>query len=325
MAFISLFCSSALAISYTKKCPSIRSFIENETIQENLSIKEDKKLFTISYIPKKTKSNDAIFIIPGWSEPILYYDELIYDLKDSGLPIIGYDHPSQGLSYRNLKDSGKTHVLDFDEYLAALKFIYDKKLKKYDNVYVISHSMGSHIATRYVMQYPTAFKKIIMISPLFQINTRFIPSEIANNIVKKMMSLGAGGWYLAPPIILNKFKHSMTLNNGTRSKERFDGRNYWIKKYPSMTSTGPTWHWVNMTMNSNNDLFKNLKSIKLPPTILIQAGDDSVVRNERQTDLCSNSMCRLIKVDKAKHWIHRELDEARTVVLNEISGFFNIK
>ncbi len=313
------------AISYEEKSKLVRKFVREDVKQEYIQLSPNKKIFTIHFTPKSLASSDTvIFIVPGWSEPVLFYDELIYDLRNFGLPIIGYDHPSQGLSYRNLKDSGKTHVNSIDEYLESLQFVLKRKVQQYKNILVISHSMGSHIVARYEQGHPNTFKKIVMLSPLFQINTKFIPNEIARNVADKMTSLGLSEWYVAPKYVLNQFKYKMALNNGTRSKERFDGRNYWIKKYPKMISSGPTWYWLKMMIDADNEFMKSIDKLKLPPTALIQAGDDSVVKNSKQETFCKRIGCNFTRIEDSKHWIHRELDEVRSIVLDKITRHFNL-
>lgn len=116
----------------------------------------------------------AVLIVNGRIESSWKYQELFYDLYRQGYDVYSFDHRGQGLSDRLLSDSDMGHVYDFTDYIDDMDVVIKQHdLKQYQQCFIIAHSMGGAIATRYLQTQPEhPFTGLILSAPMFGINLR---------------------------------------------------------------------------------------------------------------------------------------------------------
>ena len=112
----------------------------------------------------------AILISNGRRESVIKYKELIYDLYKTGYSVCMLDHRGQGFSERiNTADKQMGHIDDFEYYVSDLKKYYDTfvKINGHKKIFLLAHSMGATIGTRYIEKYPRDFDSAAFSSPMF--------------------------------------------------------------------------------------------------------------------------------------------------------------
>ena len=133
----------------------------------------------------------AVLIVNGRIESSWKYQELFYDLYRQGFDVYSFDHRGQGLSDRLLSDSDMGHVYDFTDYIDDMDIVVKKHdLSEYQQCFIIAHSMGGAIATRYLQTHPEhPFTGLILSAPMFGINLPWYLSPIAIPVTQIMSAV----------------------------------------------------------------------------------------------------------------------------------------
>ncbi len=301
--------------------------------QRNIISVDGKKIFYRIFFGtniKKTsdkgqgKSDALLFVLPGMTEPEIKYTEFIYDLrlKFSGT-IIAVDHRGQGQSDRDIEDLQKTFVFNFNSYISDFEKIVNIEKKLYKDLYLVGHSMGAHIAFKYMLKYPKRFSKAILVSPMFEmeIGMPWVLIDIYKFIMRPELSdylPGRGSF--KKTLSDDKKKQSVV----TSSISRINLERFYLMSDPKIQKGGPTLGWLLEAKKSNLDLRASLKTIETP-IIILQAENDKMVKSEAQNIVCKKQInCRLINVKQSKHEILMEQDAIRNQALSEIYNFMNL-
>ena len=77
-------------------------------------------------------------------------------------------------------------MADFTDYENDLSYFIDNIVNQACNnkPYILAHSMGSVIATRYMQQFPDKVQAAVLSSPMFGFNSGGIPAIIAKSLIK---------------------------------------------------------------------------------------------------------------------------------------------
>jgi lysophospholipase len=260
----------------------------------------------------------TLVIVPGRTEAAKKYAELIYDLKDKGLDIFILDHQGQGDSDRLLSDTNKGHVIRFLDYVRDFEqFMNEVVIVPNRDIHLLSHSMGGLISSYYLARNPEVVKKAVMVAPMHEINTKPYTEKVATYYSKLLNFLGKGGEY-APgnkPYDTIPFE----INPVTHSEARYFVESYLFTKWPHLAVGGPTVGWVHESLKYT----KNSDRLKIKtPVLLLQAGQDLIVKPGRQKTFCRPSFCRLKVFPEARHEILMEIDQIRDEALRDVSVFF---
>jgi len=104
----------------------------------------------------KEKPNGSILLLNGRREFMEKYSETIDELNHKGFNVYSLDWRGQGLSSRMLANRHKGFIDDYDVYLNDLNLLVTKIVKP-ESVHpliIIAHSMGGHIALRFMHDHP---------------------------------------------------------------------------------------------------------------------------------------------------------------------------
>ncbi len=270
------------------------------------------------------KNTQRLVILPGRTEPAIKYAELIYDLRQSGLDIFILDHQGQGESDRLLKDTQKGHVLNFKHYVRDFEqFMNEVVLPSSKHpTSLVAHSMGGAIAVKYMAKNPGALKKAVLVAPMMEINTKPYSEIVALIYAKFLMSIGKGNSYAPGQGPYISEDQVFEQNILTHSRSRFEAGKYLFDSSPDIVVSGPTARWIYESLKATKSMGK---IILKTPVLLLQAGEDEVVKPRRQNIFCKESFCKLIKFPTARHEILMENDEIRDESLREIQSFLSFK
>jgi lysophospholipase len=278
------------------------------------------RLHFVSY--QKVDAQKTIVILPGQSEPAMKYAELLYDLRETNADIFIFDHQGQGESQRLLKDTQKGHVINFNDYVNDLNQYMDEMVipARKGPIFLIAHSMGGAVASLYMDRNPGIIEKAVLVAPMLEINTSPYPSKIAYLYSKFLNSIGKGEEY-APGRGPYDFNSRFETNLLTNSQVRFDAGRYLFSTWPELTIGGPTVRWVYSSLRATK------KSDQLnvsTPVLMLQAGEDKIVKPGRQNKFCAKNSCSKILFPTAKHEILMERDRIRNEALRQIRLFLDL-
>lgn len=266
----------------------------------------------------------TIAISSGRIETLLKYKELVFNLYHAGYSVFIHDHRGQGLSARMTKNPHQGYVETFDDYVTDFKMFYDKVIavKSQHKPIVLAHSMGSAIASLYMLKHPEDFSKAVLSAPMFGIMPA-MPMFLACTITKVLLVMnaitGALPWFF--PGQGNYQPDSFKGNALTSCESRYQiFRNEYLTN-PQCQLGGVTNKWLHEAYLAMNSVQKHAQAISVP-VLLLQAGADQVVDNRQQNRVAEKlEDCQLVQLKNAKHELFMEVDEIRDNCLRELLQF----
>jgi len=249
----------------------------------------------------------VIVISHGFTESVRKFTESAYYMLQNGYDVWGLDHRGHGRSYRNNKNPYVVHVERFSNYVEDLRYLTENMVKPASGdlpIYLYCHSMGGCIGAWTIEAYPHLFKKAVLSSPMLGLSFGKIPVPV----VYAAASLkGIGEKKKNALKTVESFPKEPNFENSCDSSEvRY---HYYFKKRLSDTAlqtTDPSINWGKQSVRACarvTSLFWTAK-IKIP-VLLIQAGNDTVVKNASQ-DLFASRVknCELYRVPDMKHELY---------------------
>lgn len=278
------------------------------------------RVFPATVSPAKGK----LLIASGRTEFMRKYAELIYDLRETGYEIFIYDHRGQGESDRLLPDALKGHVGRFQDYVNDLgQMIHDVvRPQPEEKFFILAHSMGAAAATRFAIQNPGVVTAMSLSAPMYQAEIGEYHPLVALTMLNAFIVAGKGDEY-ARGRGPDDWKETFEENHVTSSRARFDYARREIDRNFGLALAGPTNRWVREAIVQSYWLQVAMRSLRTP-ILLMQAEKEVVVVPKTQTVLCAKTkMCRLLKIDGAKHEVLMENDSIRDGVIASSLSFFS--
>lgn len=274
----------------------------------------------------------AIVIANGRTESYMKYQELVYDLAQNGYSVYLLDHRGQGKSDRILKDDRhKGHVDQFDDYVDDLdKFVKTVVLSRpHNKKYLLAHSMGGGIATRYIELHPDVFDAAALSSPMHAPDAHILVSPEGGCLWFRSMAWMCRDCYAgfkarryhATPFAENKYTHSDVRYELFRKVYSDD---------EDIQLGGPTRGWAAQACSASKDMRKDAGNITIP-VLVLQAGEDDAVTPKGQQKFCESLAEKTgttcdgggpVKFEGAYHELFIEQDKYRIPALTRILDFF---
>lgn len=249
--------------------------------------------------------------------------ELLYDLRNSGYRIFIYDHRGQGESQRLLSDSHKGYVNDFNDYVKDLdQFLTEVvKSKISEKTFLLAHSMGGAVATRYVIEHPDRVTALVLTSPMYRANTDSIPPTIAYYVLNFMVFIGQGEEYTFGRSA-DDWQNTFENNDLTHSENRHNFSKQLMRENNALIVAGPTHRWVREALGIGFWIESHAKDIKTP-LLILQSKDDTVVSPAAEAQVCvQSSVCNIVPFSGAKHDLLMEQDVYRNEAIKQALGFY---
>ncbi len=274
-------------------------------------------------IHEAERERGALVILPGKSESFLKYAEVAYDLRGAGYSLYLMDHRGTGLSGELLRDApGRTHVERFDDYIRDLdRFVGEVvNARPHTRRILLAHSMGGAIALLYLESRPGVFDGAILCAPMLRIITDPVPEALARAMSAAAVKVGLGSRYCPGrgPYAREAFEENIF----TRSRVRWSRWEEALIPSHSFTGLGgPTLGWLRASMAAGEKARRDAGRVGVP-VLLLQAGDDGLVRNDPQDEACRRmARCEMCRFPGARHEILMERDAIRTGAIDRILEF----
>lgn len=270
---------------------------------------------TIKYAKLLKKNAVANIVISnGRTESYIKYAELVYDLKDLPVNLFLIDHRGQGFSSRLIDDPQKGYVKDFNDYVEDLNTLAKTELvlkSKTLKNYLVAHSMGGGIGTRYLELYPEVFTKALFSAPMFDIQTSPYPRAVAYALVNLLNTVGKGKDYAPGKGPYKPENDTFEKNTVTHSLLRFNWNKSLLSLYPEILLADPTNAWVQNALKASDTILVNAKKIQAQVTIM-QATDETYVQNSAMERVCKIApKCKIVKMEGGRHELFMEQDVLR--------------
>jgi len=257
----------------------------------------------------------TILFLNGRTEYMEKYAEVVEELDQRGLVVYSCDWRGQGLSGRMLADRHKGHVVSFEDYLRDLDQLMEMIRRKAPApIMILGHSMGGHIAARLVERYPGFFDRVVMTSPMIDIQLPwFLPRPMFRWLVglglrqgrQDAYALGHGGYKAKD----RRFEENLL----TADRFRFERNVAMIQQDPRLAVGGVTYGWLNAALQSIDHVASATfaRSFRVP-LLMVTAAEDRIVCERAQAAFCRNAPdCRMARIEGARHELLVETDPRR--------------
>jgi lysophospholipase len=276
--------------------------------------------------PPAGAARGTVMVLPGRAEFIEKYAETLTAVQGWGYAAAILDWRGQGGSDRFLAYRHRGHVAQVEDYLADLDAVRARivALRLPAPHLILSHSMGGHIALRYLHAHPDRFAAAAMVAPMFGIRLAPTPEPVARLLCDAAIRLG-GAWRYAPgqrDFMLERYVFAR--NRLTSSPERHALLRRHVAATPELALGGVTYGWLGAALRSLQLTRRPGYLEAIPTPILIcQAGTERIVSNRAQAAAVRRlPHGRLQAFPGGRHELLMERDEIRDRVLDAIRTFF---
>ena len=278
--------------------------------------------YGIWYSHNETKRGSVI-LLNGRKEFMEKHVETIGELNQRCFDVYSLDWRGQGLSSRMLANRHKGFIKNYDNYLDDLNLFISKIVQPEvtSSLIILSHSMGGHIALRFIHDHPKLVDKAVLVSPMIDILTSPLPGWFVRLIAWIAIKAGLDHSYIigSGDYTVEKFKD----NRLTSDPQRFMDENKAIVENPDLALGSPTYGWLSATFESIDILTRPDFAEKITTPILIaSAGCDRVVSIKAQKTICALlPNCRFAEITGARHEVFKETDTVRSIFWDEFDRF----
>ena len=247
----------------------------------------------------------AIVLSHGFTESVQKFTESIYYMLQKGYTVWGIDHRGHGRSFRHNSNPYVVHVEHFKDYVLDLQHLVQTRVKPETGarpVLLYCHSMGGCIGAWLIEDDPSLFSKAVLSSPMLGLSFS-IPTPL---LYAGASFMGRGGRKVNPMKPVSSFIQEEFENSCDSSKCRF--LYYRSKRLAdrALQTTSPSIGWGKEAVKACARVtsFSHASRISIP-VLLLQAGNDTVVKNAAQ-DLFASRVknCKLYNVPGMKHELY---------------------
>lgn len=269
--------------------------------------------------------NKAIVVVNGRIECCEKYQELFYDLFQQGYNIYSYDHRGQGRSTRLIDDQEMGYVEEFEDYVEDLAQLVEHfDLQGYQKRYLLGHSMGGNIVTRYVQTKSHSFNAVALSAPMFGVNLPWYFKPVATLVGQVLTAFHPKPTFA--PGQAAYFPKPFAGNYLSQSSVRYQWFRELYEQNPELKIGGASTRWVWQGLMSCKRCQLMTRHIKVP-FLVIQAGEERIVSNEAQNKFMAklaktHKSCEFKVIAGARHELFFEQDQYRNQALDYSLAFF---
>ena len=274
-------------------------------------------------------SRGTALLLPGRTEFIEKYFEPIWELTDRGFHVVMLDWRGQGLSSRPTDNPSKDHVTSFRPRLDDLGRLVDQVVLADcpRPLSLVAHSMGGHLALRYLHDHPGLVKQAALLSPMIGIHLGRMPENLARGIVGVACRAGLGESYALGRGDYGSYQQGEQWRDMlTSDPDRFRVEHDMIAENPALALGGVTYGWLKAAFGSIDRLFVPGYAEEIgTPMLIAMAGRERVVDNRRTERLAARlPNCELIEIAGARHELLKESDAFRRQLWAAFDRFVGI-
>ena len=269
----------------------------------------------------------TLLMLNGRSEFIEKYDELARDWTARGYRVFSLDWRGQGLSTRPLPPprQQRHYLTDFGVLEEDLQHFLERVVvpRQAGPLVMYAHSMGGHIAVRYLSTGRRHFAAVVLSAPMADITTAGVPRPIVRLLAAVMTAIGFGTAYAFGQRDYDPLRQDFATNPVTHDPKRWAVHHQWFRSHPELRVGGVTWAWLNATFRSVDLLARTetVAGVDLPILVLSPV-QDPLIPPDAHRELCLRyHNCKLIRYPEARHEIMMETDDLRSRAWGHVDAF----
>lgn len=257
----------------------------------------------------------SVLLLGGRSEFMEKYGETIADLHRRGLDVFSFDWRGQGLSSRLTDDRLQGFVASYDDYVRDLEVVVERLVRPVARtpLMVLAHSMGGHVALRYLRDHPGIVDRAVLVSPMIDILPGGMLRRAARLLTRLAIRVRLDRTYMIGHGPESMEDRRFRGNRLTSDPVRFKVGHAAIAAKPELALGGITYGWLAATFDSIDLLHRDGYPEGIQTPIQMVGGvADRVVSIHAQRNLCRRIPdCRFRQIDGARHEILMETDAIR--------------
>jgi len=265
--------------------------------------------------PPHKNPKRCLLLLNGRSEFMEKYQPVVEQLISRGFHVISLDWRGQGLSVRELENRDKGYIHSFQCYLDDLTLFYSRIVAPLGlPVTVLAHSMGGHIALRFMARRGATIQNAVLVSPMVDIYTAPIPRFLAGILARQMVRWGGKKSYIPGNGDYHREGVRFAHNPLSHDPKGFWMEHHCIEKNRDLALGGVTWGWLKAAFDSIDVLNAKGGAQRINrPVLLLSAAEDRVVSCKAQEKLCRNlPRGFFVSVPRARHEILNETTSVRS-------------
>lgn len=266
----------------------------------------------------------TMVVCTGRTEFIEKYFEFIGETLARGYAVVCFDWRGQGLSQRLTADRTAGHVARFADYDLDLDAIVGQLLPGMPQPAVLfGHSMGGHVALRYLAAHPETFERAFLSAPMLK---AWMPTALrlaSTPLAWMMRSIGRGEGFTPGGKGNDGLATPFEDNRVTRDRGRYARNNAILRADPELALCGPTWGWAGEAFASMRALRRRSFGARIRcPLLIVGAAHDRIVNQGPDMTLIRNVKRGLfVLFSDAEHELVQERDEVRRVFWQAADAF----
>ena len=267
-----------------------------------------------------------VILLTGRAEFIEKYAGIIKEFQKKGFDVATLDWRGQGLSDRELANRHKGYVKDFDLYISDLRMLLDLDINPEGMpVVFVAHSMGGHVALRFMREHTGVVQKAVLLSPMIDIVTGPFPRPLARLIAKIACRIGLAERYVlgGKDYLPRNIRYEDNLF--THDREKFWIHPMAVKENPDLALGDVTWGWLHAAFRSIDRLMEPVYAAGVTePVLLVGALEDRVVDVEAQKRFADMAPgCSFVSVEQGYHELLFETEDIRERVRHHLEAFIS--
>lgn len=279
--------------------------------------------------PGHNAARGTIWLLNGRGDFLEKYCESYWSILDWGCTLVVFDWRGQGLSGPGHPDDPHLgHVESMavlvDDVVAIPGILAAQGLDLPQPWSLIAHSMGGHLAARWLHDQPGRVSRGVLLAPMFDFQTGPVPRWLVRCLVGHAERAGRSARYSPGQGPFDPQGNPALRGRLLTSDAERAGDEYWWARHNSeLVRGGVSYGWLRAAMESVRIINAPgyLEAIRTPLLILLP-GEEKLVSTsaaDRASERLPNA--RLEHVAKARHELLRERDSVRAAVLDRIHRY----
>ena len=270
------------------------------------------------------QAKGSVVISAGRIEAYIKYKEVVFELYQNGYSVFIHDHRGQGFSGRMTTNPHLGFVHDFADYVQDFEQFMQQVVMPHSShqPMLLAHSMGCAIGFLYCLAHPQRFSRAVLCAPMFGIRPA-LPKWLSSLLLSSHFALSTllGREYAYFVGQKDYVSHAFKGNNLTHSAVRYQiFRDEYVQN-PQAQLGGVSTHWLRAALQAMNKIEQHAGDFPLP-SLLLQAGSDQVVDNQRQCRVAEKMRrCQFMPIEHAHHELLMEQDQYRQPTMQAILRF----